>query len=968
MALVGRAAELDALRELAEQVVSGRGAATWVVGEPGIGKSNLIEAGLVGMDGRGCRVYSAACYEQPSVFPMQTLLDAFGLGVGGRPDSASEVIRVNQAEILSLLHGDRVGLVTPRDSLTAAGDRLVDLVHRLCAISPVLLIVDDAQWADEASLGILLRLSRVLNQLPLLLAVAVRPVPSRPEVDTLYDALAGVGALCLELGPLDPRGVAAMVSELMGVPPGPALAKQLDAASGNPLYLRELVDCLVRESRLSLTADEVELIGQPTDLPATLPAAIERRLRFLSRPATVALQVASVLGPAFAVADLAVVTGQRATDLMAVVGEGITAGVLSEHDPTDLAFRHGLIHHTLYSGMASGLRAALHRQAAESLSKHGASAERVAGQLLAAPGPVDAWVIDWLADSGPALCHRAPKVAVDLLQRARAGLDRPDPRRDRLDADLALAHLQIGNNEQVLTWAGPVLEYTGDGAMAGTTSWTLAYALSRMGKLEQAVTAIDEALSREGVPLAWSARLRARRALTLFTMGRYDEGRGNAEQAAEAGTRAGDRLAVGYAQYVLAMIEIYDRRRVAPAREIIDRALVALGDEPQTSDLLLLLMVALGGALGALGRPVEADRIFGQVSVLAERGTLPRQAYVLMCSALYGFFRGRWDVALAEVNAALDLPLDDVYRQHLGGLVAILAVHRGDRTTANEHVRRANNVRLVDSEARMVIEFLVVAWALAAEQDGNPAEALTRIRSTFDPDATLEFSNLGIISTLWLPDVVRLALAVGETAVAAAAAKACAREAAAQTRPTSSAAALHCQGLLDANPTALHSSAEMFEQTGYPLFRAQALENAAVLHAELGDLTDARSAYQQAIDIYHDLDAAWDISRADHRLREYNIRRGVRGPRRRPATGWEALTPTEQKIAHLVAAGLSNPEIATRLFLSARTIEAHVSHILTKLNVKSRLQVALMIAPPVPTQAGSESVLPFRTRHPSENA
>jgi hypothetical protein len=216
------------------------------------------------------------------------------------------------------------------------------------------------------------------------------------------------------------------------------------------------------------------------------------------------------------------------------------------------------------------------------------------------------------------------------------------------------------------------------------------------------------------------------------------------------------------------MLEIYDRRKIAPAREIIDRALVALGDEPQTSDLLILLMVALGGALGALGRPVEADRIFGQVSVLAERGTPPRQAYALLCSALYGFYRGRWDEALADVDAALNLPLDDVYREHVGGLVAIVAVHRGDRATASEHLRQANDVRLVDSEARMVIEFLLVAWALTAEQEGSPAEALRRFRQTFDPDATLEFSRLGIISTQWLPDIVRIALLVGEPAVAAA--------------------------------------------------------------------------------------------------------------------------------------------------------------------------------------------------------
>jgi DNA-binding NarL/FixJ family response regulator len=138
----------------------------------------------------------------------------------------------------------------------------------------------------------------------------------------------------------------------------------------------------------------------------------------------------------------------------------------------------------------------------------------------------------------------------------------------------------------------------------------------------------------------------------------------------------------------------------------------------------------------------------------------------------------------------------------------------------------------------------------------------------------------------------------------------------------------------------VRAAAESFQRIGYPMFAAQALENAAVLHAEKGDLAAARAAYLEAVDGYRDLDAAWDLMRADTRLRRYNVRRGTRGSRRRAATGWEALTSTEQKVAALVAAGQSNPDIASQLFLSRHTVESHVSHILAKLNAKSRVEIA----------------------------
>ncbi len=107
-----------------------------------------------------------------------------------------------------------------------------------------------------------------------------------------------------------------------------------------------------------------------------------------------------------------------------------------------------------------------------------------------------------------------------------------------------------------------------------------------------------------------------------------------------------------------------------------------------------------------------------------------------------------------------------------------------------------------------------------------------------------------------------------------------------------------------------------------------------MLLADSGDLAGARQALGQAVGLYRGLSARWDIRRAATRLHGYGIRPSRHGSR--PAIGWRALTPTETKIAYLVARGQSNPDIAAELFLSRNTVQSHVSHILAKLGARSR--------------------------------
>ena len=110
--------------------------------------------------------------------------------------------------------------------------------------------------------------------------------------------------------------------------------------------------------------------------------------------------------------------------------------------------------------------------------------------------------------------------------------------------------------------------------------------------------------------------------------------------------------------------------------------------------------------------------------------------------------------------------------------------------------------------------------------------------------------------------------------------------------------------------------------------------------SDQGNRDPARAAFTRAVDLYSSLGATRDVARLQARFRAHGIRRAPRVKHRRARRGWESLTPAEAKIAALVAEGMTNPQIAARLFLSHRTVATHVSHILGKLDVRSRIDIA----------------------------
>ncbi len=278
------------------------------------------------------------------------------------------------------------------------------------------------------------------------------------------------------------------------------------------------------------------------------------------------------------------------------------------------------------------------------------------------------------------------------------------------------------------------------------------------------------------------------------------------------------------------------------------------------------------------------------------------------------------------------MPGPDYLLLMVHGVISLIASHRDDGQTAEEHLRLIPDELMSSSWGNTQVR---LARAAAAERAGRPDEAAQVLAAALD--AGIEGTRPGRLD-LMLP-LVRLTLAAEDTATAARAAAAAREEAEGEPLRVSTVIADHCAGLVAGDAAAVLAAARYYEATGRVPDQAAALEDAAALMARQGKATAARRALASSLELYEELGAAWDVRRAGAKLRQHGIRRTRAISQRRPQTGWAALTPTETKVASLVAEGRSNPDIAAQLFLSRNTVQTHVSHILTKLGARSRAEI-----------------------------
>ncbi|NYD87102.1 AAA family ATPase [Cellulomonas oligotrophica] len=371
--LVGRAAELDDLDEVLSTVTTGAGATVLLEGEPGVGRSRLVEAlqgsaRLLGVD-----VVSARGHDPGT--PYALLADALLRRDTGpaAPHARGPVV----AELTALLDRVPAGPSAAPARHARAEELFTALVRRHGDDGPWALVLDDLHLADAPSLALLAHLAGD-GVLPHALTVmTLRPVP-RPELAALVAAWTRAGARYLEVRPLSMSACVELAQHLVGAPVGPALRGVLATTGGNPRLVVDVVHAVQACGALEPRGGGVDLVGQSWN--DELDRVGRSHVQDLDPAVRHVLGQASVLGTSFVVGDLAALTGLPLTDCWRTLRHGLAAGVVHARGDR-LVFRHDLVRTGLYGGLDPTARRALHARAAWALREAGAPSFVVAAHL-----------------------------------------------------------------------------------------------------------------------------------------------------------------------------------------------------------------------------------------------------------------------------------------------------------------------------------------------------------------------------------------------------------------------------------------------------------------------------------------------------------------------------------------------------------------------------------------------------------
>jgi tetratricopeptide (TPR) repeat protein len=845
--LVGRDAELSRLGELVRGVVAGNGSAVLVDGEPGIGKSALVRAACA--DARGCLILWGVGDELGQALPLLPVLDALRMLDPSNNPRGEAISRLLRGEVP--LGG--------ADPVAAASEQVVATIGELCTAGPVVLVIDDLQWADRATVTVWSRLSRSIHRLRLLLIGITRPVPRSAELSALLRA--ATGHVRLTLKPLPKSAVIDLVATAAGGPPDANLIRLAEGAAGNPLFLTELIEALRRDNALRITnAGTAELVG--TGVPESLPAAIQKRLEFAEGWVGEVLRAAALLGVEFSVQELAAILIRQLSDLRWALDEARAAGVLrntGEH----LAFRHPLIREVLYEGMPAGVRAAWHLDAARALAKSAAPISRVARQLLCAirqsgTQSFDDSLTTWLVTAAPSLVAQSPPLAVELL---RTAISTSTSHTDLLTCRLAEALFRTGDIPEAERLADHTATTVTDPDLMVDLQWTLTQCRAMTGRFSESLAALERTLTAPGIDSRHRARLLVLAAGAQRDLGKVGAAVRFADQALAEAEIIDDRWTIAWALHVLIIASVM-RGEVGLALPLFDRALAVTKGDATLVDLRMLVQINHATALGDLDQYDNAIATAWEVCRLAERmGSLVRLAQAHCALGELLFDVGRWDDALAQVSALNDEVKGPAVTCCDHGIAAVIDFHRERPRQARRRLELA--APCAQRIGDRVIGSLALARSLEHECSGAYDQALAALTACLTAQAE-EFEEMEDL----LPDAVRLAVHIGDRPTANKLAGQ-AEKLKNSTVPHRSGVAYYCQGLLDRDPDRLLHAAERYGESGRPLPRAKALEAAAIAIVEGRTAGDAHAAFTAADDLYTALGAKWDTNRLRTIFRRY---------------------------------------------------------------------------------------------------
>jgi DNA-binding CsgD family transcriptional regulator len=920
--LRGRDDELASLHDHLARLRSGAGTSWLIEGGPGLGKTRLVDHASSAARKAGFAVGHGVAEPGDAAVELAVLMDA----LFGGPEPVLE----------------RSALGDPHASREQRYWLLQDiqtLLEQSALRQPILICLDDLQWADAGTRAAIRTLPARLATLPVGWVLAFRPAGAGSDLGRAAAELLRNGASQTVLGCLDQAAVAEVAADVLGAAPDESVLALAEDMQGNPFFLMELLSGLREEHLVSLEAGRATLTE--ARLPLRVREGMRRRLARLSPAARNIAAVAASMGRRFTVSQLAAVLEMPASALLDPIQELIGSELLAEGDQM-LSFTHDLNREAVRASQPSSAVHALDRQVASALLAAGALPVEVATQLASSAVPGDEVAITTLMKASDALGSSDPGQAADLARRALDLTSEHHPLRGPLVARAAILLNAAARSEEAQAFADGALRQALPALQEAQVRLSIAslFSISPEVRAESCRRALDLA----GVPPDQRARMLALLLYNLVVAGRRGQARKlfpEVEQAVEQTRDSAARFTLKLAESPLH----YTHGQFEKALALIDEALrnsANVGEDPR----LWLARAFRCGILAAMDRFGEALAAVTEGIRSAQRGRQGRAVQVLEASRARQLLQlGN----LADAAAALEgrFSLDDAHLvlsvtdADAVGVLGRIALHTADQrqtqlTSAIARVMLTSGVPGIERHA---------AWLLAlqAQAGGDSAQARRWLTALGEKERLSLFPLLPL-DPADDPQLVRIALASGDRELAESATAGAERRAEANSGiPVFLASAVHARGLLTGDPRPLAQAVGILDAGQRRLALASALEDLAAAEIRAGRGEQAIAALDRALASYAGCGARWDLARVRRRLRQLGIQRRLPAERR-PTSGWAALTESELIVVRLVADGLTNREVAERLYVSPHTVNGHLRHAFEKLGINSRVALTRIAA------------------------
>jgi DNA-binding CsgD family transcriptional regulator/tetratricopeptide (TPR) repeat protein len=913
--LRGRGAQLAVLRRHLERARTGLGSVVVIEGAAGLGKTALLRAAEHLAADLSFRCGRGTADPIDGVVELAVLLEA--LFDAERP----------------LL--DRTVLSAAQASREERFWRLYDiqaLLEQAALDGPVLICLDDLQWADNGTAAALRVLPQRLADLPVVWILSTRPGRGSAAIGAALSEIVDSGAEIIQLAPLDQRAVAEVVADMLCAEPDQRLLSSAERTGGNPFLLVEFVRGIEQEGIVTIESGRARLLDER--LPERAGEGMRRRLAALSSAAVRVVTGAASLGRRLNAADLAAMSGYALAELVAPIQELVQAGILTEVGER-LEFGHDLIRAAVRAETPAAVRRALDRQGAAVLLARGALPVEVATQLAASAEPGDDVAADTLLDAAESLSSTDPAASADLAERGLDLVLGEHALRGPLVARRALSLFAAGQAEQAETFADTALRQALPPAQEAEVRTSIAtmFDLAADVRADNARTA----LALPEVPTDSRSELAALLFHNLVVSGRTDEALkalDELREIIEAGSAREGRFAFELAHAGLD----YQLFRFDSALHRLDAG-ARIGTSADVSKRLAGYFRCW--PLLAIDAFEEADRAADEGIASATRD---RQNWALRIFETWKGLQALETGRLADAATALE------GRYRPGEAHRIVSVINAAALAGLGRVRirtgDARGAREVAGMCRVVAEVAApgprrhATWFLAtlAMSSGDTHKAHRQLCEQ-GTEERLAIFPLFPHDVGFDPELVRLAMAEHDDELVSRAVAIAELRSERNPHVRSHAAiAAHVRGLARHDVRELEFAAIALREVPRPLALASVLEDLGRTRLAEGATAAAVEAFDQALALNFAHGAAWDAARVRGRLRRLGVRRRLVVPTD-TRTGWPALTAAERQVAELIIEGRTNREVAEQLFVSPHTVNTHVRRIFEKLQVRSRVEL-----------------------------